>query len=112
MNDTVLLGLYEACKKGDLHQVKELLKLVRNGLNSSLYEGRSLLMWSVVCVCVCVCVCACVRACLRACVCPLFSLELSSVFCVLQFVLVWVGVTIHFTGLSYFSFLDKFLWLL
>ena len=56
MIDIVLLGLYEACKKGDLHQVKELLKLVRNGLNSSLYEGRSLLMWSVVCVRACVCV--------------------------------------------------------
>ena len=71
MIDIVLLGLYEACKKGDLHQVKELLKLVRNGLNSSLYEGRSLLMWSVVCVLACVCVC------------PLFCLELSSVFYVL-----------------------------
>ena len=50
-----LLGLYEACKKGDLAQVKELFKLVENGLNTSLYEGRSLLMWSVCVVCVCVC---------------------------------------------------------
>ena len=47
-----LLGLYEACKKGDLVQVKELFKLVESGLNTSLYEGRSLLMW-LVCVCVC-----------------------------------------------------------
>ena len=92
----MLLGLYEACKKGDLHQVKELLKLVRNGLNSSLYEGRSLLMWSVVCVCVCAHECMCV--------CPLFCLELSSIFCVLQFVLVWVGVTIHLTGPLVFLF--------
>ena len=55
------LGLYEACRKGDLVQVKELFKLVENGLNSSLYEGRSLLMW-LVCVCVCGCVYVCVYA--------------------------------------------------
>ena len=70
-----LSGLYEACKKGDLAQVKELFKLVENGLNTSLYEGRSLLMWLVcvcmcvyACVCVCVCVCACVCVCVRVCV--------------------------------------------
>ena len=56
----LVIGLYEACKKGDLVQVKELFKLVENGLNTSLYEGRSLLMW-LVCVFVCVCVCVRVR---------------------------------------------------
>ena len=40
-----VIGLYDACKKGDLGQVKELLKLVHNGLNSTVCEGRSLLMW-------------------------------------------------------------------
>ena len=39
--------LYEACKKGNLAQVKELLQIAHDGLNSSVYEGRSLLMWLV-----------------------------------------------------------------
>ena len=41
----IAIELYAACKRGDLAQVKELLKLARDGLNSSVYEGRSLLMW-------------------------------------------------------------------
>jgi len=41
----ITIELYAACKRGDLAQVKELLKLAHDGLNSSVYEGRSLLMW-------------------------------------------------------------------